>query len=125
MNVRLDDEHKLIEELEKLTKMEIGTHMLENQVKNVFAEIRENLGKDNVRIQDYLESLKMSEEEYKEKTVKPIAEKRLKGELILHRLKELENLEITEDEIKQEIAQVMKRFESEEVKKRLEGLYIP
>ncbi len=125
MNVRLDDEYKLIDELEKLTKMEIGTHMLENQVKNVFAEIRENLGKDNVRIQDYLESLKMSEEEYKEKTVKPIAEKRLKGELILHRLKELENLEITEEEIKQEIADVMKRFESEEVKKRLEGLYIP
>jgi trigger factor len=125
MNVRLDEEHKLIDELDKVTKMEIGTHLLENQIKNVFAEIKENLGKDNMRMQDYLESLRMTEEDYKEKTVKPIAEKRLKGELILHKLRELEKVEVSEEEIKQEIAQVMKRFESEEVRKRLEELYVP
>jgi len=125
MNVRLNEEHKLIDELEKVTKMEIGTHLLENQIKNVFAEIKENLGKDNMRIQDYLESLRTTEEDYKEKTVKPIAEKRLKGELILHKLRELEKIEVSEEEIKQEIAQVMKRFESEEVRKRLEELYVP
>lgn len=125
MNVRLNEEHKLIDELEKVTKMKIGTHLLENQIKNVFAEIKENLGKDNMRIQDYLESLRTTEEDYKEKTVKPIAEKRLKGELILHKLRELEKIEVSEEEIKQEIAQVMKRFESEEVRKRLEELYVP
>jgi FKBP-type peptidyl-prolyl cis-trans isomerase (trigger factor) len=77
MNSRIDEEHKLIEELLKVTELEIGDKLLVNQVQKVFDEIKENLTNDNLRMADYLESLRMTEEEYKEKNVKSIAKKRL------------------------------------------------
>ncbi|MDF1682246.1 MAG: hypothetical protein P1U46_00220 [Patescibacteria group bacterium] len=43
----------------------------------MFSEIKENMTKDNVKMSDYLESLKMDEEQYKEVNVKPHALKRL------------------------------------------------
>lgn len=125
MNARIEEEHKLIDELKKVTTLEIGDKMLENQVKNVFAEIKENLGRDNVRMQDYLESLKMSEEEYKEKNVKPIALRRLEGELILHKLKEEEKLEVTNEEMNAEIDKILARYGSDDVVGRLREIYVP
>lgn len=76
-NARLEDEHKLIEELKKVTSIDIGEKMLANQIEKVFSEIKENLMRDQIKMSDYLESLKLSEEVYKETQVKPIAEKRL------------------------------------------------
>jgi FKBP-type peptidyl-prolyl cis-trans isomerase (trigger factor) len=68
---------KLVDELVKITKMEIGVGLLKNQTENVYEEIKENISKDGLKISDYLESLKMNEEQYKEINVKPIALKRL------------------------------------------------
>ncbi len=124
-NARLEDENKLMEELKQVTTIDFGDAMLEKQIENVFWEIKENLKRDQIKMSDYLESLKMSEEEYKEKQVKPIAEKRLFGELVLHKLIELEKTEVSDEEMKSEVEKIMKRFENEEVKKRLTELYIP
>lgn len=125
MNSRIDEEHKLIDELLKVTDLEIWDNLLSNQVQKVFDEIKENLTKDNLRMVDYLESLKMTEEEYKEKNVKSIAKKRLEGELILHKLMELEDIKITDAEMDKEIDTILARFGSEDVLKKLKELYVP
>ena len=124
-NARLEDEHKLIEELRKVTTIDIGDKMLANQIEKVFGEIKENLKRDQIKMSDYLESLKLSEEAYKETQVKPIAEKRLFWELVLHKLVELEKTEVSESEITSEIEKIMTRYENPEVKKRLSELYTP
>jgi FKBP-type peptidyl-prolyl cis-trans isomerase (trigger factor) len=67
----------LIEELLKVSKMDLGDKLLEEQIKKVFEEIKQNMAQDNVVMKDYLESLKMDEEKYKEINVKPVALKRL------------------------------------------------
>jgi FKBP-type peptidyl-prolyl cis-trans isomerase (trigger factor) len=67
----------------------------------------------------------MDEDTYKENNVKPIATKRLKWELILNKLDELEKIEISEDEIKTEIDTILARFSSEDVLSRLKELYVP
>jgi FKBP-type peptidyl-prolyl cis-trans isomerase (trigger factor) len=46
MNTRMDEESKLIDELVKITKMEIPASMIKNQIDKVFAEIKENITKD-------------------------------------------------------------------------------
>jgi len=125
MNSRIDEEHKLIEELLKVTDLEIWDKLLVNQVQKVFDEIKENLTNDNLRMADYLESLKMTEEEYKEKNVKSIAKKRLEGELILHKLMELEDIKIDDKEMDKEIEVILARFGSEDVVKKLKELYVP
>ena len=126
-NARMEEESELIEELVKITKMEIGDKMLEEQIKKVFEEIKQNMSQDNVVMKDYLESLKMDEEQYKETNVKPVALKRLQGELILNKLSELEpkKAEVSDKEMDEEIAKIKSGFENPEVLERLEKLYTP
>jgi len=123
--MRIEEENKLLEELKKVSKFEIGEKMLENQIRNVFEEIKQNLEKDGIRTEDYLASLQLSEEDYKEKNVRPIAIKRLEGELILHKLGEMENVSVSDEEMQNEVNTIINRFESEDVKKRLKNIYIP
>ncbi len=124
-NARMEEESELIDELLKVTKLEVGENLLKNQIEKVFSEIKENMSAQNVKVSDYLESLNMSEEEYKEKHVRETALKRLKGELILHKLGEMEKIEVTDEEMNSEIEKIMSRFGSEEVLERLKELYVP
>ena len=124
-NARIEEETKLIDELVKVTKMEIWTGLLKNQIEKVFWEIKDNITKDGMKVADYLNSLKMDEEKYKEVNVKPIALKRLQWELILHKLSELEKVEVTTDELNKEIETIMTKFGSKDVLSRLKELYIP
>ena len=126
-NARMEEESELIEELVKITKMEIGDKMLEEQIKKVFEEIKQNMAQDNVKMADYLESLKMDEDTYKETNVKPVALKRLQGELILSKLSELEpkKAEVTDKDMDAEITKIKAWFDNPEVLERLEKLYTP
>lgn len=125
MNLQIEEEMQLIDELLKVTDLDIGKSLLTNQIEKVYAEIKENVSKDGVNMGHYLESLKLSEEEYKEKNVKPTALKRLQGELILHKLYELEKISVDDAEMKDEITKIMSRFENPEVLERLKELYVP
>lgn len=124
-NARVEEEQELIEELLKVAKLEIWDSLLNNQIEKVFEEIRQNMWNDGIKISDYLESLKLSDEQYKEKHVKPVALKRLQWELIVHKLDEIEKLELSDEEINSEIEKILARFWNEDVLKRLKELYIP
>lgn len=125
-NQRLDNENKLIDELEKVTKVELWESMLANQIKNVFEEIKQNLQEQNgVKMNDYLASLNLSEDQYKEENVKPIARRRLFGELVLHKLLEMEKTQASDAEVVEESKTILSRFENPDVVKRLEELYKP
>lgn len=124
-NDAMQREMKLIEELLKHTSMDLGEKLIAQQTDMVFGEIKENISKDGVKLEDYLASLGLSEAQYKEKHVKETAIKRLQGELILNELTKLEKIEVSDDEMKGEVEKVMSRFESEDVLKRLKELYLP
>ncbi len=124
-NARIEEESKLIDELLKVSKLEVWENLLKNQIEKVFSEIKENMTSQNIKMADYLESLKMSEEDYKENHVKETALKRLQGELILHKLAEIEKTDISEEEMKKEIEKIMSKFENQEVLNRLKELYVP
>lgn len=125
MNARLEDENKLIDELLPLSNVEFGPSLLKNQMEKVYAEIKENISSSWAKPADYIASLGMTEEQYIEKNVSPIAEKRLQAELILHKLSEMEKIEVKEDELTEEIEKILKKFESPEVIERLKTLYTP
>ncbi len=126
-NSRMEEESELIDELLKLTKLEIGDKMLGEQMKKVFEEIKQNMAQDNIKMWDYLESLKMSEEQYMDTNVKPVALRRLQWELILHKIWELEpkKVEVSDEEMNTEIDRIKSGFQNPEVLERLEKLYTP
>jgi len=124
-NDGMQRESELIEELLKHTTMELGDNLISQQTEQVFSEVKENITKDGVKVEDYLASLGLSETEYKEQHIKPTAIKRLQWELILNELMTLEKVEVTDEEMKWEVEKVMSRYESEDVLKRLQELYVP
>ena len=124
-NARMEEESELIDELLKITKIDIGDAMLAEQINRVFEEIKQNMAQDNVKMVDYLESLKMDEATYKETNVKAIALKRLQGELILNKLWELEpkKAEVSDKDMEKEITKIKSTFQNPEVLEKLEKLY--
>jgi len=124
-NALMQEESELIDELLKVSKLEVGPGLLQNQIEKSYADIKENISKDGVNMAHYLESLGMNEEEYKEKNVRPVALKRLQAELIFHKLMEMEGVKVSDAEMGQEVQKIMARFESEDVLKRLAELYVP
>jgi len=124
-NDGMEREMKLIDELLQHTSLDIWDTLLGQQIEQVFSEIKENISKDGVKISDYMDSLGLSEEQYKQQHVAPTALKRLQWELILNELMTKEKVEVTDEEMKGEIEKILARFESTDVLKRLEELYVP
>ena len=124
-NSRMEEELRLIEELLKHTKIEIWEKLLAAQTDRVFEEIKQNMAQNGIKMADYLESLKLTEEAYKDQHVKETALKRLQWELILSKLSEIDKVEISEKEISEEIEKIIARFGNEDVIKRLKELYVP
>lgn len=116
---------KLIEELLKHTTLDLGDKLVSQQTQQVFNEVKENIAKDGIKVADYLASLGLSEEEYKEKHIKDTAVRRLQGELILNELIKHENIEVSDDEMKTEVEKIVSKYESQDVLKRLQELYVP
>ena len=121
----MEEEIKLVEELVKHTKLEVGAKLLAHQIDRVFEEIKQNMAQSWIKMADYIESLKLTEAQYKENHVKESALRRLQGELILAKLAELEKIEVSEEEAKTDIDKIISRFGNEEVIARLKELYVP
>lgn len=124
-NARIQDENTLIEEFLKVTTMEIWENLLKNNTQKVYEEIKDNISQSWAKPLDYIMSLWLTEEAYIETNVKPVALKRLQAELILHKLWELEKIEVTDEEMNTEIQKIMEKFGSSEVLERLKDLYKP
>jgi FKBP-type peptidyl-prolyl cis-trans isomerase (trigger factor) len=76
-NQNIENELKLIDELLKVSKLEIGDKMIAEQTDRMFGEVKENMLKQNIKMKDYLESLKLDEETYKTNHLLADATKRL------------------------------------------------
>ncbi len=64
--------------------------------------IRENLGNDQQQYQDYLARIGQSEAEYRESLAEN-AESRVKRSLVLSELAEVENIEVTDEEVEEQL----------------------
>ena len=122
-NQNLENESNLIDKLIKISKVDLWAKILKEQIERIFAEIKENMARQWIKMKDYLESLKLTEEEYKEKHIKADAEKRLKWELILNKLSELFKIDVLEKEVKEELEKIKKNYQNPEVLKRLDEMY--
>ncbi len=124
-NTRMEEEAELIDELLKHTEFELGEKMLAEQTNRMFEEIKQNMAQQGIKMSDYLESLKLSEEQYKKDHIEENARKRLSGELILTKIVEEQKTEVEDEVVSAEIKKIMSNYQNEEVLKRLEELYQP
>lgn len=122
---RNKDEDALMQQILEIAVIEVGPSLLANEVDQIFREHSSNLEQQGYNIKMYLEHVKKSEEGYKDEIVKPEAERRLKAELILRKIKEIKGTEATEDEVKSEVEKVIAQYGSAEVVERLKAKLVP
>lgn len=122
---RAKDEDSLMKQMLEVAVFEVGPELLRNEIEQIFREHAANLEQQGYNIKMYLEHVKKSEEGYKEEVIKPEAERRLKAELLLRKIREMKGTEATEDEIKAEIEKVISQYENETVVTRLREKLVP
>ena len=122
---RRKDEDTLMKKMLEAATIEVGPALIANEVNQVFAEHSENLAQQGLNMKQYLEHIKMDEEAYKETVVKPEAERRLKAELLLRKIREIRKVEATEEEIKEELEKIIAQYQNTEVVARLREKLVP
>ena len=122
---RNKDEDTLMKEILAVSTFEVGPSLIANEVDQIFREHSANLEQQGLSIKMYLEHIKKSEEAYKDEVVKPEAERRLKAELILRKIREMKGTEATEDEVMAEVEKVIAQYGSAEVVERLRAKLVP
>ncbi len=122
---RRKDEDTLMKKMLEAATIEVGPALVANEVNQVFAEHSENLAQQGLNMKQYLEHIKMDEEAYKETVVKPEAERRLKAELLLRKIREIRKVEATEAEIKEELERIIAQYQNAEVVARLREKLVP
>ncbi len=122
---RNKDEDTLMKEILAISTFEVGPTLLSNEIDQIFREHASNLEQQGLDIKGYLEHVKKSETEYKETIVKTEAERRLKAELLLQKIKVIKGTDATEAEVNTEVDKVIAQYGSPEVIERLKAKLVP
>lgn len=123
--VRNKDEDTLMKQMLEVATFEVGPALLTAETNQIFQEQTANLEQQGLNMKMYLEHVKMDEQGYKDTIVKPEAERRVKAELLLRKIREVRGIEATEDEVKAEIEKVIAQYGSPEVVERLRAKLVP
>lgn len=97
---------------------ELPDVLLESELENVFHEFKHNIEHHGVPFSSWLEQTKKTEEEIKE-SLKPAALKRAQSSLIMRAFIDREQLELSEDEVKKEIVELMQQYPNQQQQEEL------
>ncbi len=114
---------KILEKLGEKVEIDIPEELINREVENKVQEIK-NVSKDSeLSFEEYLKKMGKDEEKIR-KEILPMAEKSVKGYLILRKIGQEESIAIDEDKIKEGMEIMLSRIPKEELEKvNKEGLY--
>lgn len=92
-------EDALIKEIVAKTKVKIPEALLLEQVEVLENEFKQNLSYRGQTIAEYLKETNQTEEQFRDKELKPTAEERIKAGLVLAEIAEAENIVVSPDEL--------------------------
>jgi trigger factor len=131
----------LLQELENKERQRVELEMLEliadkskfgefpedlvaSEIDKMVHELKHDFENQGLKYDDYLQSIKKSEEELR-KSFEPRAEKRVRTALLIRKVAELEKIEATEEEIHEEIDKSKKMYEQQGNDEMLKQLDYP
>lgn len=98
-------ESRIMEEIIKVSKVEFPAVLTENEIVLMAEERLRSYG--GMKFEDYLRIRKITAEEFKNE-LRPAAEKRVTGSLVLNKLHEAEGIQVSEADIDAEIERIIK-----------------
>lgn len=111
---------ELVKKLAEVSKVPVPEILLEDQKRSIEMDMQQNLMYSGLSLEDYLERMGKTREEWLEKDVKEAAEMRVKSGLALAELSKVEKVKSDTKELNTRIAQLKEQYgNSKEVKKQL------
>ena len=111
---------KLVKKLAEVSKVPVPEILLEDQKQSIELDMQQNLMYSGLSLEDYLERMGKTHEEWLEKDVKEAAEMRVKSGLALAELSKVEKVESSLEELDTRIAQLKEQYgNSKEIAKQL------
>lgn len=112
--------NELIKKLAEVSKVPVPEILLEDQKRSIEMDMQQNLMYSGLSLEDYLERMGKTREEWLEKDVKEAAEMRVKSGLALAELSKVEKVKSDTKELDDRIAQIKEQYgNSKEVQKQL------
>lgn len=118
---RIEMENKVIEKLVELSEMDIPEVMIDNQVENEVGEFDYRLKMQGLSIDQYLQLTNSTLDDFKDQ-VRPVAEKKVKADLVLEAVAKAEKLEATDDDVDEELERLAEEYNQEDVEKFKEDM---
>lgn len=131
------ENHKdeLLTELIEKSNVKAPELLVTDQMRSIEQDFAQNLMYRGLDLQTYLQANGFADEaDWREKEVKPAAEKRVKASLVLNELSKAENITATEAEIDEHVElhkrqyannpEVLKQFETKEVRRDIANHYV-
>lgn len=111
---------ELVKKLAEVSKVPVPEILLEDQKHSIEMDMQQNLMYSGLSLEDYLERMGKTHEEWLEKDVKEAAEMRVKSGLALAELSKVEKVKSDTKELNTRIAQLKEQYgNSKEVQKQL------
>lgn len=108
-------EHKLLEKVMDACEVKVPKVLIEREVEYMMKSLEDDLKSKGLSLQDYYKSIKTDEKKVK-KEYDIVAEKRIKQELVLEKIGQVENLHVTEKEVKDKIKTLAKEMKQDPLK---------
>jgi len=108
-------ERKLLEKVADLCEVKVPKVLIEKEVEYMMKSLEDDLKSKDLSLQDYYNGIKTDEEKVK-KEYEIVAEKRIKEELVLDKISEIEKIQVTEKEVKDKINKIAKDIKQDPLK---------
>lgn len=108
-------EHKLLEKITEICEVKVPKVLIDREVEYMMKNLEDDLKSKDLSLQDYYKSIKTDEEKIK-KEYEIVAEERIKQELVLDEISQVEKIEVTDKEVKDRIQTIAKEMKQDPLK---------
>lgn len=108
-------EGKLLEKLTDICDVKVPKVLIEREMEYMTKSLEDDLKSKGLSLEDYYNTIKTDKEKVK-KEYEIVAEKRIKQELVLDKISQVENLQVTEKEVKDKIKILAKEMKQDPLK---------
>lgn len=108
-------ESKLLEKVTEICEVKVPEVLIKREVEYMMKSLEDDLKAKKLSLQDYYKNIKNDEEKVK-KEYEIVAEKRIKQELVLDKISQVENLQVTEKEVKDKIKTIAEEMKQDPLK---------
>lgn len=100
----------LVDELAKNTKSALPEVLIQDQINSLKRDLTQNLAYQGMNLEQYLETINKTEEDWQKTELEPAAEIRVKAGLAIAEISKLEKIDITEEEVDQKLTELRTQY---------------